>query len=185
MIIITDGNEKISLKKEDTKLSERGYLIEIVNNMWFVELFIEKDKKGKWIRIVKRIPSSLEDGGDILKTYKILDNSEYNKAVLSKEDFKEIKNLYGNMQIVYEQRKETIIQAFALLFAYECYENYCLQELYSIKDSEIFSSLSLESNYHLECKRFREEIYKRANEIMKEKYNVNLNKYLCGGSKNE
>ena len=177
---ISDGKESFKIDKKDITNKKEGYIIGIDENIWCIELFIKKDKNNCFTTIIKRLPSSSKDGGDELKSYNILDNPNFNEFLLSSSDYKEIKRLYENMQLVKKNRKQSIVEAFASLFAYECYENYYLQELWEVKDKDLFASITSGSDYQYECLCLKSEIYKKTKEILKEKYKVNLNKFIGG-----
>ena len=99
-MIITDGKESFIIDKKDVTNKKEGYIIGIDENIWCVELFIKKEKNNRFNSIIKRLPSSSKDGGDELKSYKILYNFSFNELLLSSSDYKEIKRLYENMQLV-------------------------------------------------------------------------------------
>lgn len=158
---ITDGKESFIIDNKDVTNKKDGYIIGIDENIWCIELFIKKEKNNCFKAIIKRLPSSSKDGGDELKSYNILDNPNFNEFLLSSSDYKEIKRLYENMQLVKKNRKQSIVEAFASLFAYECYENYYLQELWEVRDKDLFASITSGSDYQYECLCLKSEIYKK------------------------
>lgn len=102
--------------------NERGIIIKPLYDYWSTELLIERNIK-KYKRILKK---SL-DGGDVVKIYKIIKNSN-NKIFLTKDDYKEINLIYQNMQLDDAKRENAIIKSVSELFAYECYQNYFVED---------------------------------------------------------
>lgn len=168
MITITNGIEEISIKENMTKKTKKGIIISPCRDYWYIELFAEV-KKGKYTRIIKKLPP---DSGDELKSYYNLDIYSEKGIVLSNEDYAEVKRLYENMQVVDIKRKESIILAAATLFAYECYQNYYLEELYKVPSEEMFEEIVVALQQYKELSTYKKEIYAMAKKILKEKYEL-------------
>ncbi len=169
-MIITDGKEFYEIDKNNIYSVEEDIVVGVDESIWCIELFFER-KDDKYIRIAKRLPSSNRTGGDEIKSYKIIKDDD-NKLLLSKSDYDEIKRLCKNLDNVYKYRNESLIESIAILVAYECYENYYLQELWEVTKDDIFESITNEFEYERECKKLKDKIFKRAEVILEEKYGV-------------
>lgn len=178
MITITNGVEEFAVKEELTKKVKRGFIISPCREFWYLELVVEKDiEKERYVRIVKKFPPS---SGDELKSYYNL-NDEIGKIVLSNEDYEEVKRLYDNMQIVDDKRKEAVIKAVSTLFAYECYDNYCLEEIEEVNVEDIYLEISSALASYNECITYKEEIYDTTKKTLKDVYKIDLDKLFDGG----
>lgn len=98
-----------------------------------------------------------------------------NEIVLSNNDFIELKRLYDNMMLDDVIRKEELILVAATLFAYECYKNYYLEELYQVPSKEIFDEIVMCLDDYREIKNYKNEIYNKAREILKDRYKIKEN----------
>ena len=178
MITITNGVEEFSIEDELAEKVKRGLIISPCREFWYLELLFEKDnEKERYVRIVKKFPPS---SGDELKSYYNL-NEESGKILLSDEDYIEVKRLYNNMQIVDDKRKEAVIKAVSTLFAYECYDNYCLEEISEVNVEDIYLEISSALANYNECITYKEEIYDITKKTLKEVYKIDLDKLFDGG----
>lgn len=178
MITITDGKERLILRENMLKKDKRGIIIKPPADYWYIELLIEK-KRSKILRIIKKFPES----GDEIKYYQNLERKEKNLILLDNDDYDEVKRLYNNMQIVDDNRKSTVIKAVSELFAYECYHNYCLEELDEMNCKDIYTDLELALQGYNECITYKDEIWERTKDILKKDYKVNLDDKFEGGRK--
>ena len=76
------------------------------------------------------------------------------------------------MQSDDEARKNAIILTAATLFAYECYKNYCLEELDEVPSKAIFDEIVITLSEYRELKTYKKEIYDGAKKILDENYGV-------------
>ena len=168
MITITNGIERTTIRKEMTKKVERGVRVSPNNYYCNIELLLE-GKSNKFERIIKKLPP---DSGDELKNYYNLKNGIKNEITLSNDDYIEVKRLYENMQSDDEVRKNAIVLTAATLFAYECYKNYCLEELDEVPCKAIFDEIVITLSEYRELKTYKKEIYDGAKKILDENYGV-------------
>lgn len=168
MITITNGIEQMTIREEVTKKVERG--VRVSPNKYYcnIELLLEGECDS-FQRVIKKLPP---DSGDELKSYYNLNTDLKNEILLSNNDFIEVKRLYDNMMLDDEIRKEELILAAATLFAYECYKNYYLEELYEVSSKEIFDEIIMGLSEYKELKNYKKEIYNKAREILKNKYRI-------------
>lgn len=134
-MIKTDGINGVEIKKEMLIENERGIIIKPLYDYWSTELLIERNIK-KYKRILKEFP----DGGDVVKIYKIIKNSN-NKILLTKDDYKEINLIYQNMQLDDAKRENAIIKSVSELFTYECYQNYFVEDKVEKDPNVVYSGL--------------------------------------------
>lgn len=172
MITITDGKETFTIKRKELwerKEYFKGLATKLKYDYWAIELlFIRKDKeKNKFDKIVKCFPS----GDDFLQEFINLDSSKSNYVLLSESDYKEVKLIYDNMKGKTDYKKEAIIEAVAMMFSFECYQNYVLERDLYVKSENIFKDF-VEIGYDYTI--YKKEIYKRAKEILKDKYKVDI-----------
>ena len=137
----------------------------------YIELLLEGDDNS-FQRVIKKLPP---DSGDELKSYYNMNTDLKNEIVLSNNDFIELKRLYDNMMLDDVIRKEELILVAATLFAYECYKNYYLEELYSVPSKEIFDEIVMCLDDYREIKNYKTEIYNKAREILKDRYKIKEN----------
>ena len=112
------------------------------------------------------------DSGDELKTYLNLNYRLKNEIILSNDDYEEVKRLYENMQIDKTIRKNAIVISAANLFAYECFKNYCIEELDEVQSEEMFEEIVRALNEYRELQSYKDEIYELARKILKDEYKV-------------
>ena len=171
MITITNGIEKMTIREEVTKKVERGVRVSPDKYYCNIELLFEGERDS-FQRVIKKLPP---DSGDELKSYYNLNTDLKNEIVLSNNDFIELKRLYDNMMLDDVIRKEELILVAATLFAYECYKNYYLEELYSVPSKEIFDEIVMCLDDYREIKNYKTEIYNKAREILKDRYKIKEN----------
>jgi len=168
MITITNGIEKMTIRKEMTKKVKRG--VRVSPNKYYcnIELLLE-GRFNKFQRIIKKLPP---DSGDELKSYHNLNARIKNEILLSNDDYIEVKRLYDNMILDDEIRKNELILIAATLFAYECYKNYYLEELYQVPSKAIFDEIVMCLDEYREIKNYKNEIYNKARKILKDRYGI-------------
>ena len=171
MITITNGIEKMAIREELTKKVERGVRVSPDKYYCNIELLLEGEC-GSFQRVIKKLPP---DSGDELKSYYNLNADLKNEILLSNNDFVEVKRLYENMMLDDEIRKEELILAAATLFAYECYKNYYLEELYEVPSKAIFDEIVVALSEYREIKDYKRDIYNCAKEILNNKYGIKDN----------
>lgn len=178
MITITNGVEEFIVREELTKKVKRGFVISPCREFWYLELVVEQDnEKERYVRIIKKFP---EKTGDELKNYYNL-NEEKGKILLSNEDYEEVKRLYDKMQLVDDKRKVAVVKAISTLFAYECYENYYLEELFEVEIDDIYLEITNNLVSYNECKIYKKEIYNATKKMLKDVYKFDLDKLFDGG----
>lgn len=175
-MIVTDGINEVEFKKEMLVEDEKGIIIKPLYDYWSTELLIERNKK-KYKRILKQFP----DGGDVVKIYKIIKNSN-NKIFLTKDDYKEINLIYQNMQLDDSKRENAIIKSVSELFAYECYQNYFLEDTVEKDPNVVYLGLEFALAEYVRYK-YKKEVWKRTKDILKQDYKINLDKILNEGMK--
>lgn len=187
MIEITNEKECIYIKKKDLKKIRNNYKIIIKNqNICIDLLFVYKKMNDKniIIRIEKRLKSSGNSNGDLLKTYLNLMESE-NKVFLCDSDYYEIKRLVTNLQIGDDVRINTIVDCYAYIMAYECYMDYVIEELEEISIGHILKDVTIGYFSSKELTKYKNVIFNKAKEVLKEKYKVNLDSKFKEERKNE
>lgn len=189
MIIITNNKEKISLdesqlKKDKNKLNFVGVdkYCEIV-----LSFVLGRRKLKKGITKIQKCQSTSGYGaGDMIKEYS---NEVFSKdeIVLNNNDFNEVKKLIKSMNTSLDSKlKEVIIESIAVMMAFEIYR-YILIDDFDYKDDfdVIFEYVSCDRLYYSEKLKYKKDIIKKAIELLKEEYNINLDYVLDGGNKNE
>lgn len=170
MIIITDGKDRFSVDEKalwNRKDDLKGQAVKLKYDYWCVELLFVRRKEFEYEKIVK----CYVDGDNYVKEYINLNSELKNTVLLSKEDYEEVRTLYKNMLSPRDYRKEAIVEAGAILFSYEYYQNYILEDgFYEISVDEIFDLSDLLQDF----KEYKKEIFKKAKSLLKEKYNINL-----------
>lgn len=175
MITITDGKEKFVIKKQQLwkrKSYFRGLATKLKYDYWGIELLFVKKGFNTYKKIIKCFP----DGDDILKSYKNLDKNKKDTILLSNEDYREVKTIFDNMNIDIDYKKEVMVEAGAMLLSYEYYQNYILELDPEESIDFLFNTYVKMNNLYYE--KYKEEIYTRTFEILKEKYNVDLKENL-------
>lgn len=184
MIVVTNGKDKITFKKEQLQKRDYGYTLFSKHCFLDVELdfILEEDK---FIKILKCFESAEGSHGDVLREYKNRKPDE-DVIVLNNRDYTELARLVDNFNNDDVYRKEALIESYSELFAYQCYTNYVLEELEDSKLEYVFSSYVTDTSaYKKEIELYKKEIYERTSKKLKEKYKVDLSYVFLGGSKNE
>ncbi len=170
MIIITDGKDRFSIDERalwNRKEYLQGLAIKLKYDYWCVELLFVRREEYGYEKIVK----CYVDGDSYIREYVNLNRESGNIILLEEKDYKEVKTLYKNMISSRDYRKEAIVEAGAILFSYEYYQNYILEDgFYEISADEIFDLSDLLQDF----KQYKKEIFKKAKILLKEKYGINF-----------
>ena len=170
-MIITDGVKKIN---DETRPSENEFgkiILGLDTQYWYSELFV--DQNGN---IVKRFPKA----GDVIEIFNNMNQKSDKVILLKPDDYNEFRKLYNNMQQPNPYRKKTLILSVANLFAYKCYQTYFLERLMYEDCNILFSDLVSCIMDYQECEEYREEIYERTRQILKNIYKIDLDKKIKG-----
>lgn len=187
MIIISDGKEKISIKEKELKKERNYYKIILKNDYICVNLFLKLKNNNGVItikQIEKRLLSSSDNAGDLEKVYPNLIESN-NKVLLSNEDYLEVKRLYEKLKTTDEDRVNTIIDCYSNMMAYECYMAFIVEELGEVRVEHIFKDTNCDWFSSQELKKYKNNIYDKTKNILKEKYKVNLDANFKEEERNE
>lgn len=180
MITVTDGQQKIILKDNKLKKYQEYFVgIEIIPSQeyWGISLILIQKNKNYYEKIIKCYP-----GGDfILEELNNLDVTLSNKILLSVVDYKKFKTLYNNMNISRNYKEEAIVESVSVMFSYECYQNYILEESYEVNIDELFNTLI---QFDRQCHSLKNQIYKRTKIILNTKYKTKLLDDLLKGENN-
>lgn len=186
MITITNENrkEKMTFNEKDLKKVKKN--LNYVGADSFCEIVISfiygrKKLKKSIIKIQKCLSSSGYSAGDVLKEYENQIISE-NEIVLKEADYKEVSRIIKNMSKKDTKRKRIIIDSYAMIIAYECNRYFILSELEDEVDIDfIFKYVCCTCLYASEKIKYKREILKRAKEILKDEYKVDLDYVFNGG----
>lgn len=168
MIIITNGKEKFTVKKQDLQIEEKGVRISPNINYWYIDILLE-GKDGYYSKIIKKFPP---ESGDVLKCYDNIDISKKNKILLTDNDYEEVKRLYDNMIEVRKHREKEVVELSSRLFAYEYYMNYCMQEINHVPIDEIFNYVVRAMSDYEDLLCYKDKIFKKTQDILRKNYNV-------------
>lgn len=185
MITITNRKETFivdekELKKDTTNLN-------LVSNDEFCEIlmsFVYKRKmfKKTILKIQKCLSSAGDSRGDVIKDYNNQITSE-NEVVLTDEDYDEVVRIITNLRKKDTKIKKIIINSYAPLIAYECNKYFVLSELEEPDIDYIFDEVCCCCLYYSEKQKYKKEILKKAQDILKKEYKVNLDYIFNGGNK--
>lgn len=183
MIVVSNGKEKITLKKGQLQKRENEYVLQSKNKFLNIELdFIIENNN--FTKILKCYSSAVERG-DILKEYENKITNE-NEIRLKNSDYYEFVNLIKNFENDDSYRKEALIETYSELLAYECFVEYVLEDVDDVDVEEIFGEyIHSTSPYRDELISYKYDIYSKANEKLKNKYKVDLSYVFVGGNKDE
>lgn len=183
MIVVSNGKEKITLKKGQLQKRENEYVLQSKNKFLNIELdFIIENNS--FTKILKCYSSAVERG-DILKEYENKITNE-NEIRLKNSDYYEFANLIKNFNNDDSYRKEALIETYSELLAYECFVEYVLEDVDDVDVEEIFVEyIHSTSPYRDELISYKYDIYSKANEKLKNKYKVDLSYVFVGGNKDE
>lgn len=187
MIVISNGKEKISIKEKELKKERNYYKIILENNYICVNLFFKLKNNNGVItikQIEKRLLSSGDNAGDLEKVYPNLIDSN-NKILLSNNDYSEVKRLYEKLKTPDDDRVNTIIGCYSNLMAYECYMTFVVEELREVRVEHIFKDTNYDWFSSQELKKYKNNIYDKTKNILKEKYKVNLDAKFKEEERNE
>lgn len=182
MIEITNSVESFFIENERIKKYKKYSKYVNKNKYISVELVIFYDKtfrKNKIISIQKRLRSTGESVGDLIKDFKILECNS-NKITMSSNDYNELKKLVENLNVEDMYREDVYIKAYSEIMAYECYLNYLVEELDGVSINDIFQyscSCCLSTK---EKELYRSRIFQNAKKILKEKYGAEIEKIFEG-----
>ena len=185
MITITNRKETFivdekELKKDTTNLN-------LVSNDEFCEIlmsFVYKRKmfKKTILKIQKCLSSAGDSRGDVIKDYNNQIISE-NEVVLTDEDYDEVVRIITNLRKKDTKIKKLIINSYAPLIAYECNKYFVLSELDEPDIDYIFDEVCCCCLYYSEKQKYKKEILKKAQDILKKEYKVDLDYIFNGGNK--
>lgn len=187
MIEITNGKEKFFIKENELKKCRNYYTIIVENDFICINLhFVLKKIDNAYAikQIEKRLASSSDRGGDVEKIYPNLIKSN-NKVMLNDKDYIEVKRLKNNLKTTDEDRINTIIECYANMMAYECYMAFIIEELGEVRVEHIFKDTNCDWFSSQELKKYKNKIYNKTKNILKEKYKVNLDAKFKEEERNE
>lgn len=187
MIVISNGKEKIGIKEKELKKERNYYKIILENDYICVNLFFKLKNNNGVItikQIEKRLLSSGDNAGDLEKVYPNMIDSN-NKILLSNNDYSEVKRLYEKLKTPDDDRVDTIIGCYSNLMAYECYMAFVVEELREVKVEHIFKDTNCDWFSNQELKKYKNNIYDKTKNILKEKYKVNLDAKFKEEERNE
>ncbi len=169
-IIITDGKNEFSIDKGilwNRKEDLDGLATKPIHGYWSIELLFVRHKEKGYEKIVK----CYVDGDAYVREYLNLNRERSNVILLNEADYKEVSRLYRYLIDPRDFKREAMIEAGAILFSYEYYQNYILEDGYSEIDiNEIFDLSDLLKDF----KQYKEEIFKEAKVVLKEKYGIDF-----------
>ncbi len=161
MIIVTNGLDIIKIESKYLQKIEDGFLIKPEFDYWMINLIIVIENK-KITKIIKTLPY----GERILDSFNNL-NKKSDEILLSADEFNKFKKLYENMRNKIDLRKKIVIEAVAQILSYQYYQAKCLEDNPDILMDELFE---YETPVVYNSKEYREEIFKRANELLVKYY---------------
>lgn len=181
MIIVTNGTEKLIFDDEDL-IPVRNhfnkdfeiYAIKLKYDYWGTHfILLKKENKPTYISIIKCLNDDFEGAKE--KEYLNLDKNNKNNILLSKKDFNEFKRLINKMNSKKDYMKETSIEICSVIFSYYIYQEYILEEDFTESVLDLYNRAVFVTNEfknYRETKIYKDKIFKRTREILKEKYNV-------------
>ena len=161
MIKVTNGLDIIKIKSKHLQKIENGFLITPEFDYWMINLIIIIENQ-KITRIIKTLPY----GERILDSFNNL-NKGSNEILLSIDEFNKFKKLYENMRNKVDLRKKIVIESAAQILSYQYYQARYLEDNSEILMDELFE---YETPVIYNSKEYREEIFKRTNEILTKYY---------------
>lgn len=169
MITISDSKNNIDIGDEFLQKKDFGYLLLPKSNHWDIQIMFIWDFNND---ICKEIIKSYLDGDSVIKKYINLIRSS--EIVLDSSSYSEISSIIKMMIDSINLRDQAIVHSLALMFSYECYQNYVLENCYEITIDEIF-------NENLRCaypyKHLKNLIFEDTRKIMKDCYNVDFDSF--------
>lgn len=167
MITITNNVEKIKISNKELEKYDnyyKGLKIEVKNDYFLIELIILKEDDD-----ISDIIKIRKNGEEILDRFKNRGSAK-NTIVLSNYDFNKFKNLYNNMQIKNNLRKEMIINIYSEMLSYEYYQTYLIEDT---KDIILEDILDYELPNYYAHEEYKKEIIKESKKKIKDKYGIN------------
>lgn len=167
MITITNNVEKIKISNKELEKYDnyyKGLKIEVKNDYFLIELIILKENED-----ISEIIKIRKNGEEILDRFKNRGSAK-NTIVLSNYDFNKFKNLYNNMQIKNNLRKEMIINIYSEMLSYEYYQTYLIEDT---KDIILEDILNYELPNYYAHEEYKKEIIKESKKKIKDKYGIN------------
>lgn len=167
MITITNNIEKIKISNKELEKYDnyyKGLKIEVKNDYFLIELIILKEDDD-----ISDIIKIRKNGEEILDRFKNRGSAK-NTIVLSNYDFNKFKNLYNNMQIKNNLRKEMIINIYSEMLSYEYYQTYLIEDT---KDIILEDILNYELPNYYAHEEYKKEIIKESKKKIKDKYGIN------------
>ena len=167
MITITNNVEKIKISNKELEKYDnyyKGLKIEVKNDYFLIELIILKEDDD-----ISDIIKIRKNGEEILDRFKNRGSAK-NTIVLSNYDFNKFKNLYNNMQIKNNLRKEMIINIYSEMLSYEYYQTYLIEDT---KDIILEDILNYELPNYYAHEEYKKEIIKESKKKIKDKYGIN------------
>ena len=167
MITITNNVEKIKISNKELEKYDnyyKGLKIEVKNDYFLIELIILKEDDD-----ISDIIKIRKNGEEILDRFKNRGSAK-NTIVLSNYDFNKFKNLYNNMQIKNNLRKEMIINIYSEMLSYEYYQTYLIEDTRDIILEDI---LDYELPNYYAHEEYKKEIIKESKKKIKDRYGIN------------
>ena len=167
MITITNNIEKIKISNKELEKYDnyyKGLKVKVKNDYFLIELIILKEDDD-----ISDIIKIRKNGEEILDRFKNRGSAK-NTIVLSNYDFNKFKNLYSNMQIKNNLRKEMIINIYSEMLSYEYYQTYLIEDT---KDIILEDILNYELPNYYAHEEYKKEIIKESKKKIKDKYGIN------------
>ena len=167
MITITNNIEKIKISNKELEKYDnyyKGLKVKAKNDYFLIELIILKEDDD-----ISDIIKIRKNGEEILDRFKNRGSAK-NTIVLSNYDFNKFKNLYNNMQIKNNLRKEMIINIYSEMLSYEYYQTYLIEDT---KDIILEDILNYELPNYYAHEEYKKEIIKESKKKIKDKYGIN------------
>ena len=160
MITVTNGKEFIKISSKYLQENANGYLIKPEFSYWMIDLVIIVEDKN-----ITKIIKTLPYGEEVLVSFNNLEKSSH-EILLAEDDFRMFKKLYINMRSKNNLRKEALIEAVAQILSFEYYQSKYLEET-NVLMEDIFE-YEIPNIY--DYRKYKTEIFKRANEILAKYY---------------
>lgn len=161
MITVTDGTNIINIGENYLQKTDNGFLIKPEFDYWMISLIIVFENN-----IITKIIKTLPYGERILDSFNNL-NQDSNTILLAKDEFNRFKKLYENMRNKNDLRKKVIIESVAQILSYQYFQAKILEDNQDSLMNDIFE---YEIPVIYNSIDYKEEIFKRANEILVKYY---------------
>ena len=161
MITVTNGIDSIDIDEKYLQKIDNGFLIKPEFDYWMISLIIVMEDD-----VITKIIKTLPYGERILDNFNNLSQNS-NRVMLASDEFSKFKRLYENMRNKDDLKKKVVIEAASQILAYQYYQDKYLEDNQETLMDEIFE-FEMPNIYNY--KEYKEEIFKRTNEILKKEY---------------